>query len=377
MMDQQIAEGLRVLRAAMRDLHKSLLDAERLVYEKAFGRIGSDFYLLQLASEDPQFAWLRALSREMLRLDDLIAQEETPTEAELQVFATRVRKLLLPDEPMTGFQNRYQMALQEHPSVIMAHAAVMRALPPAMRVPFYVSGTEEEVEQHGDLRVVMHRPGAIVPGHGDHGYGPLAAVAESMLPSGGVLPMNEHRNDEIISWVPKGTMRHDDRKEGKRVVDADHLLVMNTGSRMTHSERTLESDPDLRMLQVFVRPSGLELEPVIQHGELVPSGPDGWRALVGPEGEDAPFYVRNAVEMHDGRFAAGSTVALPRRKGWHRYLFVYEGRVTIEKVTLGASGTALIPTDTELKLTVDEDAVLAHFLVDPRAKVTRAGTVGR
>lgn len=377
MSDLSAKERLRALRTALRDLHKALLDAERLVYEKAFGRIGSDFYLLQLAAEDPQFAWLRALSAEMLRLDGMIARADEPSAVDQRLFGARIRALLVPGEPATGFQRRYQLALQEHPSVIMAHASVMRALPPAMPVAFFVGDPEVEEELHGDLRLRMHRPGAIVPGHGDHGYGPLAAVAESMLPPGGEVPPNEHRNEEIISWVPQGVMRHDDRMEGKRVVDAEHLLVMNTGRRMTHREWTLESDPELRMLQVFVRPSGLELDPVIQHGEVPPIEPGRWRTLVGPVGENAPFFVRNAVEMHDGRFSAGSRGMLPRREGWHRYVFVYAGEVMIGDVVLGPSGNAVVPADTELEFTAEVDAVVACFLVDPRAKVTRAGTVGR
>jgi redox-sensitive bicupin YhaK (pirin superfamily) len=44
-------------------------------------------------------------------------------------------------------------------------------------------------------------------GNGDHGYGPLTAVVESFLDPGTWVQMHEHSNDEIISWVPNGTVR--------------------------------------------------------------------------------------------------------------------------------------------------------------------------
>jgi redox-sensitive bicupin YhaK (pirin superfamily) len=364
------------LRDALRRLHKALLDAERLDYERSFGRIGSDFYLLQLAAEDPQFAWLRALSTVMLDVDALVASGQDLSATEMRLLATRIRAMLLAGGRMTPFQHRYQRALQEHPEVIMAHSPVIAALPPASAVRIFRGKPPTDIRHYGDLRVHVHHPGEAIPGHGDHGYGPLAVIAESFLPPGTVIPMHEHRNDEIISWVPRGVMRHDDLVHGKLVTDP-HLLVMNAGRGFSHAERTLETDPRLRMLQIFVRPRATEMDPLIQHAPLPNGNANTWRHLVGPEGGDAPFTVRNDIELHDIRLDAGARVSLPRREGWDACLFVFEGAVEIDGIPLEASEWALVQSPRPVSLRASDAAIVVAFHLNPVAKVTRAGTIGR
>lgn len=373
------AHPLNTLRGALRALHKALLDAERRDYERSFGRIGSDFYLLQLAAEDPQFAWLRALSGLMLDVDSLNASDGQVSATEMRLLATRIRALLLPTERPTPFQHRYQRAMQEDPAIVMAHSGVMGLLPPATAVRVFKSQPPSDIRDYGEMRVRMHYPGELVPGHGDRGYGPLALMAESFLPPGTVVPMHEHRNDEIISWVPDGTMHHEDLMHGKLPVDAGHLLVMNAGRAVSHSERTMATEPALRMLQLFIRPHAVDLDPRIQYGAL-PEAPDNaWRLLAGPEKEvDAsPFTIRNDVELHDLRLAAGERVSLPHRHAWDAWLFVFSGDVELDGVPLGQADHALVQATRIVSLRAIDDAQLVLLLARPAATIVRAGTIGR
>ncbi len=123
--------ALGEIRAALRQLHRALLADERIQYERAFGRIPSEFHLLVLAAEDPQFAWLRPLSTLIVRIDERFAGAEELSRADLQQIGAEIRALLLADGTPTPFQRVYQRVLQESPEVIMAHSAVMRSLPPA------------------------------------------------------------------------------------------------------------------------------------------------------------------------------------------------------------------------------------------------------
>lgn len=190
-------------------------------------------------------------------------------------------------------------------------------------------------------------PGWADPMSRDHGLGPLAMVVRSCLDPGRIIAMHEHRNDEIISWVPDGVMRHDDRLHGKLVTDAGHLMVMNAGRSFWHSEALLADDPPLDMLQIFVRPDTADLEPKIQHGALAPVPPDRWRHIVGPEGSGAPFFVRNTVDIYDIRCREGSQGTFPALRGGGPLNYLSE-----------------------------TDGILVAFLPDPQASVSRSGTIG-
>lgn len=231
-------------------------------------------------------------------------------------------------------------------------------------------------QNQGQFRIHFNFPGQNLP-HDDHGYGPLATVVESFMDPDTLIPMHQHRNEEIISWVPDGVMRHDDRDGNELITDPEHLLVMNAGSGFWHEERTLPEDPPLRMLQIFVRPHSLDLAPTIQHEPLPDPVLDEWRHLFGPEGSVAPLSVRNEVHFHDAHLNKNATVDLPTKTGWDTYFYVFEGAVMAGNTRFGETESGLLVDGDDLAVTAVTETVLVAFLIDPGAPVTRAGTIGR
>ena len=239
----------------------------------------------------------------------------------------------------------------------------------------YTAPRTDVSQNQGKFRIHFNFPGRAVPGHDDHGYGPLATVVESFMDPGTLIRMHQHRNEEIISWVPEGVMRHDDRQGNELVTDPENLLVMNAGSGFWHAEETLADDPPLRMLQIFVRPHSLDLDPGIQHEPLPDSTPNEWRHLFGPESTDAPLYVRNDVDFYDCRLDAGATTTLPGRADWDSYLYVFDGAVEVGDESVGYTESALVTGDAAVSAT--EDSTVVAFSINPDAPVTRQGTIGR
>jgi redox-sensitive bicupin YhaK (pirin superfamily) len=248
------------------------------------------------------------------------------------------------------------------------------------RVPpeIYKSARTTAIQHQGPFTLHFNLPGHNVPGAIDHGYGPLALIVESLLEPGTWIRFHPHKNDEIISWVPDGIMRHNDRTVGELITDKNHLMVMNAGSGFWHEERTLESDPDLRMLQIFVRPHAADLEPVIQHGEISEAPANQWRYLFGPEGSDAPFFVRNDVHFYDIHLDKGAQVEMPEvPAGWHTYFYVFTGKIAIGGESFRAGETGLITSSARMSIDADKESIVVAFVLNPNAKLVRLGTVGR
>ena len=234
------------------------------------------------------------------------------------------------------------------------------------------------IQHQGPFTLHFNLPGANVHNANDHGYGPLALIVESTLEPGTHIRLHEHTNDEIISWVPGGVMRHNDTSVGELIVDRDHLMVMNSGAGFWHEERVLTSDPYLRMLQIFVRPHTANLEPGIQFGEMPVVPANVWRHLFGPEGSDAPFFVRNQIEFFDIRLDGGFSVKLPTPpSGWDTYFYVFTGVVDIDGVAFAEAETGLIKMPVPAAVTALSDTIMVCFSIKPDAPVVRLGTVGR
>ena len=129
------SQRLQQLRNALLDLHKTLVDAERVSYEKTIGPIKSPNHFLQLLTGDPWFAWLQPLSQLIVAMDEALEEKEPLTDAGVEALVNQTRLLLVATETGEGFSRHYDDALQRDPDVVLAQAQVAKLLnarrPPA------------------------------------------------------------------------------------------------------------------------------------------------------------------------------------------------------------------------------------------------------
>ncbi len=114
------------LRLGLLRLHKTLLEMERINYEKIHGQVNSG-ELLQLVLNHPQFNWLRMISALVVEIDEALDGDEPATVSDLENLISQTR-LLFASPANEEFKARYQAALQREPDVVMAHSVVMQLL---------------------------------------------------------------------------------------------------------------------------------------------------------------------------------------------------------------------------------------------------------
>jgi len=116
------------VRRGLLGLHKALIIAEQLTYERINGRVASTGQLLQLVLNDPWFTWLHPLSQLVIRVDELLDADSGLTLVEVDELFSEVRRLTRPSEEGDGFERSYYEALQRDPDVIFAHVEVKKLL---------------------------------------------------------------------------------------------------------------------------------------------------------------------------------------------------------------------------------------------------------
>jgi hypothetical protein len=110
---------LERLVAALRTVHKSLIDSTQREYEKLHGRVESPYALFRLAAQDPAFAWLRPMTRLIVEL------EESPDRRrDLEDARRKIRDLLAAGE----FSTAYQARVQSEAAVAAEHGRLQAAL---------------------------------------------------------------------------------------------------------------------------------------------------------------------------------------------------------------------------------------------------------
>ncbi len=123
-----LREKILDVRGGLLGLHKSLILAEQVTYERINGRVESTGQLLQLVLNDPWFTWLHPISQLVISIDDLLENELDLSPVEVEHFLIEVRSLIRPSEEGDGFKRSYYEALQRDPDVIFSHVAVKKLL---------------------------------------------------------------------------------------------------------------------------------------------------------------------------------------------------------------------------------------------------------
>src|SRR5688572_23366148 len=121
---------------------------------------------------------------------------------------------------------------------------------------------------HGGFQICRVLPGLCLQNANDPGFGPLGAFDRARLQPGVVVAMHQHRNDEIFSYVRRGTMLHEDTSGAWLPLTPTRFAVMNAGVGMWHEERVPDGGEPVELLQIFVRPREEELPPHFPHHEF-------------------------------------------------------------------------------------------------------------
>jgi|1185.fasta_scaffold622978_2 hypothetical protein len=120
---------LNELRHGLLALHKTLLDRQRLWYEREHGRLESGGQMLQLLAYDPAFAWLRVLSALIVQIDERLDDKEQPLTSEgVKSLFDEARGVIVGREGGDEYQQAYGRALQESPDAVIAQSRVARVL---------------------------------------------------------------------------------------------------------------------------------------------------------------------------------------------------------------------------------------------------------
>lgn len=113
--------------AAIRTLHKALIDETQREYERAHGKVTSPYTLFSLVTSDPAFAWLQPMTRLIVEMEDLVGRKEKPpTEPEIHEMRKRIDGLLV--EKGQPFSDKYLALVQSSPEIAVENGRFHAAL---------------------------------------------------------------------------------------------------------------------------------------------------------------------------------------------------------------------------------------------------------
>ena len=177
------------------------------------------------------------------------------------------------------------------------------------------------------------------------------------------FPPHPHRDMEIITYVRKGAITHQDSLGNKGRTEAGDVQVMSAGTGIRHSEYNLE-DEATTLFQIWILPT--------QQGDApswgakpFPKGDRSGKLVVLASGHDEDkeaLRIRADARLLGGTIRAGESVTYDSAAGRHLYLVPATGRIEIDGQPFEARDGAAIIGGRPITVTAIEDAEIV--LVD-------------
>jgi len=218
-----------------------------------------------------------------------------------------------------------------------------------------VRANPEQLFEYGPFTVRRQRPGEALS--------PLVSVDLMSLKLDARIPMQQHQDEEVFTYLWRGSMQHQDSNGERTQLSAKRVMVVNAGDGVQYEESVPLYEAEL--LQAVIRPAqqgGEAMTQVLERDQGIMT--NGWTELAGPEESDAPLELRQEVYIFDTLLERNHTLDVPSMPGFVAYLTVLEGIIRVGDQRLGR-GDAVSGLDSSIEIVGDRDANLVCFLIKP------------
>ena len=185
------------------------------------------------------------------------------------------------------------------------------------------------------------------------GFGVLRVINDDRVAAGYGFDPHPHRDMEIITYVRKGGITHEDSKGNKGRTGAGDVQVMSAGTGITHSEYNLD-DEETNLYQIWIEPNKKGVEPRWDAYEFPKEPVDSQLNLLVSGDGQAPLHIHQDVYIYAGRLKKGSVIEHSVRE--NAYVLVSQGAVSLNGTPLGKGDGAEITGEEGVKIEAQTDS---------------------
>jgi redox-sensitive bicupin YhaK (pirin superfamily) len=194
-------------------------------------------------------------------------------------------------------------------------------------------------------------------------FGVLRVLNDDIVLAGEGFGMHPHRDMEIISYVIKGELSHQDSMGNAHTLKRGQSQYISAGTGVMHSEYNHTSG-DLRFAQIWISPDKNGYAP--NYGEYrfnLEDRFDKWLPIAtscGNAANDAPIKIHSDINMYATIISAGKQIEFKVGADRQAYLVLFEGEATINGSIRMNERDALEIVKEDITITAGHEA---HFLI--------------
>jgi redox-sensitive bicupin YhaK (pirin superfamily) len=194
------------------------------------------------------------------------------------------------------------------------------------------------------------------------GFRQLRVINEDFVAAGRGFPMHGHRDMEIITYILEGALQHEDSMGNGSVIRPGDVQRMTAGTGVRHSEKNASPDQRVHLLQIWILPDTVGLEPGYEQKAFSEDERRGQlRLIASNDGRDGSVTVRQDVGVFASILGAGERVVYDMDQARYGWIQVARGAVRVNDVSAGQGDGAIAMGESSLEIAADEPAEILLF----------------
>jgi redox-sensitive bicupin YhaK (pirin superfamily) len=193
------------------------------------------------------------------------------------------------------------------------------------------------------------------------GFRALRVINEDVIAPGAGFPPHSHRDMEIITFILRGALAHQDSLGSGSTIRPGQLQGMRAGSGITHSEFNASTTEDVHLMQIWLLPNQRGLAPAYAELPTADLKPNHWSLVASPDLGENRLHIASDAQLFIAPLEAGQTLAQPHTKYPYRWLHVATGEVVFNGETLKAGDAAALQAHDGFSLTASNNSQVLLF----------------
>ncbi|HKR22328.1 MAG TPA: pirin family protein [Pyrinomonadaceae bacterium] len=190
----------------------------------------------------------------------------------------------------------------------------------------------------------------------------LRVINEDFVAGGRGFPTHGHRDMEIITYILEGALKHEDSMGNGSVIRPGDVQRMSAGTGVRHSEKNESSDELVHLLQIWILPDTVDLEPGYEQKAFSEDDRRGQlRLIASNDGRDGSVTVHQDVSLFASIIAAGESVKYDMDQTRYGWIQVARGAVSVNGQRAEQGDGAIVMGESLLEIAADERSEILLF----------------
>jgi hypothetical protein len=186
-------------------------------------------------------------------------------------------------------------------------------------------------------------------------YGLLRVLNDDIVEPGEGFGTHPHDNMEIISIVLKGQLEHRDSMGNGSVINEGDVQIMSAGTGVTHSEFNPSDSDRVNFLQLWIYPKERGINPRYDQKKFNIKDNEIFKVVSGEKSGEA-LHINQDASIYRGQLKEGKELTFRfNKKGYGVYLFVLEGSIILDDITLNKRDAAGISESDQFLIKSEKD----------------------